>query len=151
MTVVNATQTTMVHANHLVAPAMVMAWNSEDLVAVTASRSVEIISHERPTAQTTVEPAVTVSSSPATQENHLPQADTVRHKVVLAVCIAVGCLVGIGIVAALIAFVLVKRRHRKAAAAAKDLPPAYEARRSESSEELPEYVAGAKMETFDVK
>ncbi|KAF2162926.1 hypothetical protein M409DRAFT_26779 [Zasmidium cellare ATCC 36951] len=139
VTVVNATQTSAVHANFLVAPAMVMAWNSQDLVGLTASRSVEVI--PSPTGQ-----------SVETGADHLPKADTVRYKVVLAICVAIGCLVGIGLVAALIAFVLARRRQRMAAAAAaKDMPPAYEARSSESSEELPGYLAGAREEKFDVK
>ncbi|KAK4502319.1 hypothetical protein PRZ48_005744 [Zasmidium cellare] len=139
VTVVNATQTSTVHANFLVAPAMVMAWNSQDLVALTASRSVTVLPHE------------TEGSTPATETNHSLHVDTVRHKVVLAICIAVGCLVAIGIVAALIALILVRRRRQKAAAAAKDLPPAYEAKSSESSETLPEYLVGEKEEKFDVK
>lgn len=138
VTVVNATQTSAVHANFLVAPAMVMAWNSQDLVALTASRSVEVI--PSPTGQ-----------SVETGADHLPKADTVRYKVVLAICVAIGCLVGIGLVAVLIAFILARRRQRMAAAAAKDLPPAYEERSSESSDELTGYLAGAREEKFDVK
>lgn len=138
VTVINATQTSMVHANFLVAPAMVMAWNSQDLVALTASRSVAII------------PSATNPSS-TTESDDMHKVNAVRHKVILAICVVVACLVGLGIIAALIAFILVRKRQHKAAKALQDLPPAYEARSSQSSDELPMYVARSKSEKVDVE
>lgn len=140
VTVVNATQTSTVHANFLVAPAMVIAWNTQDLAALTSSDSVTIIPFA------TNQPSTTGS-------NDMHKVDAVRHKVILAICVVVACLVGLGIVAALTAFILVrKRQHKhKAAGAAQDLPPAYAARSSQSSDELPMYVVGSEPAKADVK
>lgn len=141
VTVINATQTSMVHANFLVAPAMVIAWNTEDLAALTSSDSVAAL------------PSATDGPLPvgSTTESDGDKVDAVRHKVILAICVVVGCLVGLGIIAALISFILVRKKQRKAERAAQDLPPAYEARSSHSSDELPMYVAASKSARSDVK